>query len=389
MKIECSIPSWDCAGQPVFVRADLNVPLAHGTILNDRRLRGLQGTLNLLIQKQAIIILASHIGRPQAHEPELSTRILLAWFEKEGYAIQFCETIEQVKHKEKTAKAGSILLLENLRFFPGEKERDAAFIKTLRSLAKWYVNDAFGSLHRDDASLADLAVLFPPHNRSIGCLVEKELKMLNRFLHTAKKPVCAIIGGGKVADKLPLINNLLEISDYILLGPALVFTFDLAKQRNVGLSLVDQSAVNKARAILKKAELMNVSIVFPVDYQIALDSIDGPLSIVEPENFPENGIGISIGPKTVALFNEYITKSGSIFYNGMIGFSNRPKTLDGVKQLLTDISHSNAMSIIAGGDSIAIADQLKLTGITYYSTGGGATLTYLSGKKLPGLEPFY
>lgn len=389
MKIACTIESWNCAGQSVFVRADLNVPLAHGTILNDRRLRGIQKTLDVLIEKQAVIILASHIGRPKGPDPELSTRILLPWFKQQGYSIHFCETIEQIREQRETAQNGTILLLENLRFFPGEKERDTAFIKDLRSISEWYVNDAFGTLHRNDASLAELAYTFPAKKRSIGCLIEKELLMLNEFLHKAKKPVCAILGGGKVADKLPLLNHLLEITDSILLCPALVFTFEVANNQKVGNSLVDCSVLQKAQAILKKAELMNVQIVFPKDYQIARGSLDGPLSVVKADAFPEDGIGVSIGPETLALFNEYIQKSGSLFFNGMIGFSDRPETLDGVKQLLKDIAHSDAISIVAGGDSISVADQLKLKGITYYSTGGGATLTYLSGKKLPGLEPFY
>jgi phosphoglycerate kinase len=389
MKIACTIESWNCANQSVFVRADLNVPLAHGKILNDRRLTGIQKTLDVLIKKEAIIILASHIGRPKGTEPELSTRILLPWFEKKGYTIRFCKNIEEIKEQQKSAPSGSLLLLENLRFFPGEKTRDNAFIKALRSVSEWYVNDAFGTLHRNDASLAELAYTFPAKKRSIGYLVEKELTMLNEFSHKAKKPVCAILGGGKVTDKLPLINHLLENVDCILLCPALVFTFEVARNRPVGNSLVDYDAVSKAQAIMKKAELMNVPFVFPVDYQIARGSFDGPLSLVESNAFPDDGFGISIGPKTLSLFNEYIQKSGTIFFNGMIGFPNRTETLNGVKQLLTNVAHSDAISIVAGGNSIGIADQLQLKGITYYSTGGGATLTYLSGKKLPGLAPFY
>lgn len=389
MKIACTIESWECAGQPVFVRADLNVPLSHGEIQNDRRLTGIQKTLDTLIQKNAIVILASHIGRPKSQEPELSTRILVPWFESKGYTIRFCETIQELKEQQKNAPAGSILLLENLRFFPGEKERNDTFIKSLRSTSEWYVNDAFGTLHRNDASLAELAYTFPAKKRSIGFLVEKELTMLNEFLHKAKKPVCAILGGGKVSDKLPLINHLLEVVDSLLLCPALSSTFEVANNHQMGNSLVDYSAISKAQAIIKKAELMGVQMLLPIDYQITQGSLNGPLSFVSSDQFPENGFSISIGPKTETLFNEVIQKSGTIFFNGMVGFPDRPETLGGIKQLLTNIAQSDAMSIIAGGDSISIADQLQLKGITYYSTGGGATLTYLSGKKLPGLEPFY
>ncbi len=389
MKIACKIDSWKCADKPVFVRADLNVPFQNSTIANDRRLRGIEPTLNKLIKKDAIIILASHIGRPKNKEPHLSTKVLIPWFKKQGYSITFCETIDQVKKKEKNAQGGSIFLLENLRFFPGEKTRDARFIKELRSLADWYVNDAFGTLHRNDASLADLANAFPANHRSIGCLVEKELTMLNEFLNRAKKPVCIIIGGGKVADKLPLINHLLDKADYILLCPALVFTFETAIGHDRGNSLIEHNALMKANNILKKANLMNVQIIFPKDYQIARGSFDGPLSIVKSDQFPKDGIGISLGPESLKLYNDYIQKSGTIFYNGMMGLLNRSETLEGIKTLLTDISRANGISIVAGGDSISIADQLSLKGITYYSTGGGATLTYLSGKKLPGLEPFY
>ncbi len=389
MKIACKIRSWECARQPVFVRADLNVPLQNNTIANDRRLRGIQPTLDELIKKGAIIVLASHIGRPKKKEPHLSTKILIPWFEKQGYAITFCKTIEEAIEKEKIARKGSILLLENLRFFPEEKARDRTFITALASLADWYVNDAFATLHRNDASLADLAYEFAADHRSIGFLIEKELTILNKFLHGSKKPVCAILGGGKIADKLPLINNLLTFADYILLCPALAFTFEKAIGKKTGKSLVDDESIPKALTILKKAQLMNIPIVLPQDYQVAGGAIDGPLSIVPSDDIPDNGIGVSIGPESLRVFNEYIQKSGSIFYNGAMGFPDRPETLEGLKSLLTDISTASGTSIVAGGNSIAIADQLSLTGITYYSTGGGATLTYLSGIKLPGLEPFY
>lgn len=388
MTIACSIASWNCADQSVFLRADLNVPLAHGAILNDRRLVGIQKTLDTLIAKDAIVILASHIGRPKDHEPELSTRQLIPWFEQKGYTIRFCETIEDINQHRKNAPVGSILLLENLRFFPGEKKRDTAFIHALRSTAEWYVNDAFGTLHRNDASLAALANAFPAEKRSIGYLVEKELNMLNELLHNAQPPVCIIVGGGKVADKLPLIKNLISIADYILVCPALSSTFAVAQHEAMGKSLVDYDAINIIHTIQQQATEKHVSIVLPTDYQIASGSLDGPLSYVASDVFPKDGYAISIGPKTLAEFHSFIKKSGTLFCNGMVGFSDRPETLEGFKKLLTDIAESDGKSIIAGGDSIAIADEIHLTGITYYSTGGGATLTYLSGKQLPGLQPF-
>ncbi len=390
MNPKVTFESWECKQQPVFLRADLNVPVANGAILSDRRLTGVQPTIDALLKKEAIVILASHLGRPKDKEEHLSTRQLMRWFEKRGYDILFCNTISKAKDSVSQAKPGSIILLENLRFFPGEKKEDSNFVQELHDLADWYVLDAFGTLHRNDSSLAPLAETYPISKRSIGYLVEKELFMLNKILDNPKRPMTFILGGGKVEDKLPLIEHLLDLAvETILLCPALVFTFEMTSGGKVGKSLVDTEGMISVRRILKKADSMGTQLVFPVDYQIAHGSLNGPLSIVKANQFPQDGIGLSIGPETLKLFNDYIQKSGTIFYNGMMGLLSRPETLHGVKTLFTDISSASGFSIIAGGESGLIVDRLSLSGIDYCSTGGGATLTYLSGKKLPGLEPFF
>ncbi len=390
MSLKVTFESWKCNQQPVLVRADLNVPIVDGTILSDRRLVGVQPTLDALLKKEAIIILTTHLGRPDGKEEHLSARQLMPWFEKREYRILFCDTISKAKEAANLAQPGSIVLLENMRFFPGEKKNDLGFAQELHGLADWYVLDAFGTLHRNDASLATVAKIYAPSKRSIGYLIEKELFMLNKIFNNPQYPITFILGGGKLASKLPLIKHLLDLKiENLLLCPALVFTFELATGKHVGRSLIDIKEITVINEILKKAELMCTNFVYPVDYQVAKGSLEGPLSIVKADQFPQDSVGISIGPETLKLFNSYIKKSGTIFYNGMMGLSNRPETLHGVETLLADISSASGFSIVAGGDSGLIVDKLALNGIDYCSTGGGATLTYLSEKKLPALEPFF
>lgn len=385
MKIEPTFQSWRCAGQRVFLRADLNVPLINGKILSDRRLRAIQPTLDYLLKEKTQVILASHIGRPTSPDPALSTKHLIPWFESKGYKIRYAKSIAEAQ--ESSLDIESIILLENLRFFPGEKKEDLSFAQQLATLANWYVNDAFATLHRSDTSMTLLAYQYPKNHRSIGFLIETELEILSQVMRDPAHPVCFILGGGKVADKLPLIKHLCSFADIIVLVPALVFTFLKALGKPVGKSLVDDTILSNARSILEK-EKYTTTFVFPLDYQIASGAKDGPLSFVDADNFPSDAVGVSIGPKTIAHIQDIIAGSKTIFYNGMMGFPNREETLQGVEAIITAMSERDATTIVAGGESILIIDRLKLKGITHCITGGGATLTYLGGQKLPGLLPF-
>lgn len=386
MIVTPTFQSWQCAGERIFLRADLNIPLGHGTMLSDRRLQSIRPTLDYLLKKGAQIILASHIGRPTDYDSALSTKQLIAWFSKYGYTIQFVASPAAIQ--KLPFSAHSILLLENLRFFPGEKAKSSTFAKELADLAPWYVNDAFGALHRDDTSLTLLADCYKSTHRSIGFLVEKELTILTQLIENPAEPVCFILGGGKVADKLPLIKQLCSFADTIVLCPAIVFTFLKAAGKQVGTSLVDDNALKHIPALIRHAKKTKTSLVFPRDYQIARHDQHGPLSFVDADKIPADGFGISIGPKSIEQIQEIIKNSATIFYNGMMGFSERIETLDGIYALIQAMANSSATTIVAGGDSIAIVDQLGLTNITHCITGGGSTLTYLSHQKLPGLQPF-
>jgi phosphoglycerate kinase len=368
----------------VLLRADLNVPLRTGQIMDDYRLRMILPTINLILQKGGKIVLITHIGRPKQPDPALSTKQLIPWFEKNGYQIAFSPTIEDA-HK-KIAQGNQIVLLENIRFFPGEKEKDKQFAQSLAALADYYVNDAFATMHRDEASITIVPRYFPPENRTIGLLAELELNHLNRLLYHPQRPFAFIIGGGKVKDKLPLLLNLLDKIDMLFLCPAIVFTFLKASGQEVGKSLVNNAALNNCAEIINAAKTNNVKIFFPIDFQIALDSFDGPLSYVPANEIPDNGVGISIGPQTTDFFASEFKKAKTILYNGLMGDIGREQTLTGACSIFNAMATTKAHTIIAGGDSVAAAYICSVTDkIEWCSTGGGATIDYLTGKTLPGL----
>lgn len=372
----------------VFLRADLNVPLAHGIILNDYRLKALIPTLTYLLNQHATIILATHIGRPHDHEEDLSTRHLIPWFKQHNYPIIFAPHLEQVPHFIQKSP-GSIILLENLRFYSGERNHDPQFAHLLARNIDFYVNDAFALLHRTDTSTTLLPHLFVPEKRSIGFLIENELLHLNKLIHNPAHPFTLALGGGKLETKIPLLKNLIPHIDNLLLCPAIVFSFLKALGKPVGRSLIDESALSQCTDLLTHAQHHNVKVLFPSDYQIAQGSFEGPLSFVNAEQFPSDGIGISIGPKTYESFGAVIRDSKTIFYNGLMGSVARPETLQGINALLNAMIQSDGFSVVGGGESVAAAQLWEHADkISYLSTGGGATLNYLSGAPLPGLEPF-
>ncbi|PKN03573.1 phosphoglycerate kinase [Candidatus Dependentiae bacterium HGW-Dependentiae-1] len=389
----CHLANWNLTGKRIVLRADLNVPIENGAITNDYRLRAIIPTIKLIQQKGGTIILISHIGRPKNADPKLSTRLLVPWFAQHGLTVTFAATPQAAMQLlQKTSPASTtqnqppaIVLLENLRFFPGEKNYDQIFAQEVATLGDFYVNDAFGTLHREDTSVTLVPALFPPEKRSIGLLVERELHALDRLRTNIKKPFVAIIGGGKVADKLPLIQGLLSKVDAILLCPAIVFTFLKAQGKPVGKSLVDPTQLAACAAILTQAKKEKVAIHRPLDYQIAHDTITGPLSIVDADKLPETGIGISIGPKTIAAYTAIIGNAHTIFFNAAMGFASRPETITGTDALLKALAQAEGLSVVGGGDSVARVEKKGLQKIDYLSTGGGAALAYISGEKLPGL----
>jgi len=380
------IPEWNLTNKRVLLRADLNVPIDQELIVDDTRLQAIRPTLDLILKKGGHCIITTHIGKPKEFDPNLSTENLINWFKKNNYTIEFAHTTTEALDKKNTSGA-QIILLENLRFFHGEKNNDHRFAQELANLGDYYVNDAFGTLHRTDTSIALVPLLFSHDKRSIGLLVEKELRILDELREHPQHPFVLVLGGSKAATKIPLIESLIDKANTILLCPALAFTFSKALGKPIGKSLVDDTMLEKCKKIIKKSYECNVDIVLPVDYQIAYENISGPLEIIDSDKIPYNAIGISIGPKTIELFKTKLNDAKTIFFNGTPGFIDQPETLKGAKNLLRAITETSALTIISGGDSIATAHTCGLLqAFTHISTGGGSALTYLSGQPLPGLE---
>lgn len=388
MDITSHLQSLPLQERTVFLRIDLNVPLNNGIILNDHRLRAIEQTLSYLVEKHATIVIGTHIGRPTDYQPELSTKHLMRWFKEKGYQVIFATNLEQLPHLIHSHR-GSIILLENLRFYPGERNHDPQFAELLARNIDFYVNDAFALLHRTDTSMTLLPHLFPADRRAIGFLIEEEINHLNRLIDNPAKPFTVIIGGGKIETKISLLQNLIPLIDNLLLCPAIVFSFLKALKKPVGKSLVNDAELQTCIDLLELARTHNVNVYFPIDYQIALESFEGNLSYTDATHFPENGVGVAIGPKTAEVFGKVIKESKTIFYNGLMGSVARKETLNGIDAILNAMASSKGFSVIGGGDSVAAAQILGYShDISYLSTGGGATLSYMSGAPLPGLAPF-
>jgi len=387
--------SWNLANQRVILRADLNLPTNNGVVLDTFRLEKTVPTINAILAQGASLTIMTHLGRPAGTDPALSIRILEPCFAKHDIPVSFAATPQ-----EAAANPSRIVLLENLRFFPGETGRDAEFARQLAALGDYYVNDAFGTLHRNDTSITLVPQLFPPDRRSIGLLVQQEMTMLEAILMPPTQPFCVVLGGSKVAEKVPFINYLLENSrtaNYllgnahttILVCPAMAMTFAKALGIPVGMSLVDHAGIELCTQILGRAkEIPGVTIMLPTDYQIARGSLDGPLENVDADKIPNDGIAVSLGPATIDRYCQELVKAGTTFLNGTFGFFHRPETLQGMGKICTAMALEHGEeSVIAGGDAVAAARMLGCAeNILFLSTGGGATLAYVSKKPLPGLE---
>ena len=386
MKFKSRLPTWNLKDKKVLLRADLNVPLKQKKIIDDAKIQALKPTIDYILGHGGTIVLMTHIGRPTTFDPNLSTQNLVPWFQNHGYSIIFAATPDQAKEKKHSLSGNTIMLLENLRFFPGETTKDRTFAKTLAPLGDYYVNDAFGMLHRDHTSITLLAEEFVPEHRTFGFVIEKELNTLDRIFSRPNRPFVLVIGGKKTTTKIPLLITLLDKVNTILLCPAIVFTFLKALGKPVGKSLVDENAIDLCITVIEQAKEKKIEIIFPLDYQIADSLTADTFSLTQDSFIPDNAIGISIGPKTIDLFTQTILSAGTIFFNGTVGFLNKSETLEGMHAIFKAMGSSAGTSIIAGGDSVAAAHKFRIAEkIDYISLGGGATLSYLSGEKLPGL----
>ena len=373
-----SIKEADVKNKTVLLRVDFNVPLKNGEVADDSRIRASLPTIEYLRKKEAKIILISHLGRPDGKvTDELRLLPCAKRLEKllKQQVLYRPDCIgSDVEEAANTMHTADVLLLENLRFYPQEEANDTSFASKLANLADIYCNDAFGTAHRAHASVDAVTTFLPSY---AGFLLEKEVRMLSK-LAAPKKPFIIIMGGAKVSDKINVINKLMQKTDALLIGGAMAFTFLKALGNETGKSKVELDKINLARTLLKKYKK---KIVLPVD--ITLDN----KKAVSVQHILKKSAGLDIGPLTSAIYAEIIKKAKTIFWNGPVGLFEKKPFDKGTKTIALAIASSKALSIIGGGDTLAAIRQFKLENkYTHASTGGGASLEFLEGKKLPGIK---
>ena len=380
----------DVSGKRVFLRVDYNVPMnAELKIVDDTRITATLPTINYLIEHNARVILCSHLGRPNGQvDPKLSLRPVLARLSKLlDKPVSFAEDILDKSTIEMVDKMndGDVLMLENIRFYKEEDENDEKFAKYLAGLADIYVLEAFATAHRKHASTYGVAKLLLS---AVGFLVEQELLIFDKVLNNPDHPFVAILGGAKVADKLPVIENLLDKVDTILIGGGMAYTFIKAIGGNVGMSIVDNTKIDLANEILDKAKEKGVKIVLPIDNVGAKEfSEDAEVKLFNSGFIADDYQGMDIGPKTIKAFKKIIKKAKTIVWNGPVGVYEYEKFKKGTNKIAKYVAKSKSISVIGGGDSVAAIQSLGVAKkVTHLSTGGGASLMLLQGKKLPCVE---
>jgi len=384
-----SVRDVEVTGKRVFVRVDFNVPLEDGKITDDTRIRETLPTIKYLIENGAKVILASHMGRPKGQFVD-SMRLTPA-------AVRLSELLgkpvvkadeaigDAVKAQIAELKDGDVLLLENVRFYAGEEKNDPELAKEFASLADLFVNDAFGAAHRAHASTAGIAAYLPAVS---GLLMEKELSVLGKALLNPERPFTAIVGGSKVKDKIDVINKMLEIADNVLIGGGLAYTFLKAQGHEIGKSLCDNEKLETALGFIEKAKELGKNFMIPVDIVVSDDfSADANTQIVGVDGIPADWEGIDIGPKTRELYADVIKNSKLIVWNGPMGVFEIEPFSHGTRAVAQACAETAGYTVIGGGDSAAAAEKFHLADkMDHISTGGGASLEFMEGKKLPGVE---
>jgi len=383
----------DLSGKRVLVRVDFNVPMENGSITDDTRIRESLPTINYLLEQNARVILASHMGRPKGSvKPEYSLKPVADRLSQLiGKPVAFAaDCVGDVAQQAVDAlQPGQVLLLENVRFHAEEEKNDDAFAKQLASLADVFVEDAFGSVHRAHASTAGITKYVP---QSVsGFLVEKELKYLGDALNNPERPFIGILGGSKVSTKISVISSLLQKVDVLMLGGGMTYTFMKAQGGTIGTSLFEEDTLSQAREALEQAKKLGKKLLLPVDC-VACQSSDRPDPNAPIQVFPSNAIpdgwmGVDIGPETTRLFVDEIKKAKTVVWNGPVGVFEIDAFANGTRAVAEAMAESDATTVIGGGDSAAAAQKFHLADkMTHVSTGGGASLEFLEGKPLPGIE---
>lgn len=382
-------------GKRVLVRCDFNVPLKDGKITDENRLVAALPTIKKLVADGGKVILCSHLGKPKGEpKPELSLApVAKRLSEHLNMEVKFAADDNVVGENAKAAvsamKDGDIVLLQNTRYRAEETKNEEAFSKELGSLADIFVNDAFGTAHR--AHCSTVGVVKYVDEAVCGYLIEKELRYLGNAVENPQRPFVTILGGAKVADKLTVIENLLNKADTLIIGGGMAFTFLAAKGYGTGKSLLDETKIDYCKEMMKKAEEKGVKLLLPIDTVIAKsfpNPIDAPIEteVVDSDKIPDDYEGLDIGPKTAALFAEEVKSAKTVVWNGPMGVFENPTLAKGTLAVAQAMADSDAITVIGGGDSAAAVNTLGLGDkMTHISTGGGASLEFLEGKELPGI----
>ncbi len=388
-----TIDQLDLAGKRVFIRVDFNVPLdAQRRVADDARIRAALPTIQYAIGKRAKVILASHLGRPKG-EPSDREK-----FSLEPAAERLSELLKQdviladdcvgdaVKKLVRDLKEGQVLLLENLRFHKGEEANDEVFARELASLADVWVNDAFGTAHRAHASTAGMARFVP--EKAAGFLIQKEVEYLSKVLRQPEHPFVALLGGAKVSDKIKVIDNLLGKADSVCIGGAMAYTFLRAQGVAVGKSKVEEDKLELARQILDRAKARGVELLLPVDHVCAREAKEtAKREVVNDRAIPAELVGLDIGPKTLDRYRQRILAARTVFWNGPMGLFEQKPWAEGTFGVARAMAESPATTVVGGGDSAAAVEEAGLVSrMKHVSTGGGASLEFIEGRTLPGIQ---
>ena len=376
------------SGKKVLLRCDFNVPLQNGVIADETRITAALPTIRHLLPQGAAVILCSHLGRPKGQvDPKYSLRPVAARLsELLNQPVELAQDVtgQSARALAASLQPGQVMLLENLRFRPEEEKNDPGFCRELASLADLYVNDAFGAAHRAHASTAGVAAYLPAVS---GFLMQREIDVMGKALEHPDRPFVAILGGAKVADKLALIENLLDKCDSVLIGGGMSYTFSRAMGGSIGCSLCDESKLDTVRSVMDKAREKGVQLLLPVDI-VCGKSFDNDTDrlTVPAGQIPDGYEGFDIGPETRKLYADVIAKARTVVWNGPMGAFELPVFAEGTRAVARAVAESSAVSIIGGGDSASAIEQLGFADkVTHISTGGGASLEFLEGRELPGV----